>query len=171
MRTMARIGVWISLSVLGMFWPGTPAAGAAPNPGAVVSAWSANGASACKKFLTRDFLAAILIHADGENQAKDERSCMFSNDYSGGTNILTIGLSDHVTQADWNKVGLFPGAIPVAGVGDQAVRTKDGTTLHAYTNGGRMCVSLIPLGEMPKLAGDALAKKFGTICSQLFALP
>lgn len=156
MRTTTLIGICGVLFALG------PRAG-----------WTANGESACKKFLTHDFLAEILIHADGESQAKpDERSCVFGADYDGGSNIITIGLSDHVALADWNKVGLFPGAMPVAGVGDTAVRTKDGTTLHAYTNGGRMCsVSLIPLGEMPKLAGDALGKKLGTICSQLFALP
>lgn len=32
-------------------------------------------------------------------------------------------------------------------------------------------VTLTPLGEAPKLAGDALAKKLGTVCNQLFALP
>ena len=139
------------------------------------SSWTANGASACKKLLTPDFLKAILVHVDGESQAKpDGESCPFGAEYSDGYNGITTGLSDRVTLADWNRLVAdnVPGAIPVPGVGDKAVRSKDASALKAYKNGGRMCsVSLMSLGETPKLGGDALAKKFGTLCNQLFALP
>jgi hypothetical protein len=176
MRTIAAIGISSALVVLGGFAPVVPAAVAAAAPGAALSDWSANGATACEKLLTPDFLNAILIHATGESQAKpDGSSCYFSADYSGGFNTITIGLSDRVTLADWNRMiekNLFGKDVPMSGIGARAVRSEDGTALHAHTNSGRMCaVVLMPLGESPKLSSDALAKKFGTLCNQLFALP
>lgn len=139
------------------------------------SAWSANGASACQKLLTRDFLGAILVHAEGKSDGRaGGEGCVWGADYPDGSNLISIDLFDHVSLADWNGVITrnFSGAVPVPGVGDRAVRTKDGTTVRAYKNGGRDCnVRLIPLGDVPKLSPDALGKKLGTICNQLFALP
>jgi hypothetical protein len=137
------------------------------------SAWTTNGASACQKLLTPQFLSAILVHADGKSEAKpDGVSCVFG----AGDNSITIALSDHVTLADWNRMiakNLFGKNVPLSGVGDRGVRSEDATSLHAHTNGGRMCsVVLMPLGDdTPKLTGEALAKKLGTLCNQLFALP
>lgn len=139
------------------------------------SIWTANGATACDKLLTADFLTTILVHTKGQSQPKPAgTSCLFTAEYDDGFNSMTIGLSDPVPLADWNRLmaANLPGGIPVPGVGDKAFRSKDAAILHAYTNKGRMCsVMLTALGESPKLAGDALAKKFGTLCNQLFALP
>jgi hypothetical protein len=175
MNNVSAIGLCACLFALGSFWSGLPPAVAAPAPGAVLADWTANGASACQKLLTPDFVKAIFVHVDGASQAKpDGQSCLFSAEYSGGFNSITIGLSDHVSLADWNRLVAenIPGAIPVPGVGDKAVRSKDSRALKAYKNGGRMCsVSLMSLGETPKLAGGVVAKKFGTLCNQLFGLP
>ena len=136
------------------------------------SDWTKNGATACTKLLTADFLKVILILPAGTSEAQDAQSCAFSAD-SGGTTIK-IELYDHLTLDAWkayNKVDR-PAAIALAGVGDQALRVDNPAVVDAWKKGDRNCrVMLLAIEEQPKLAGEALAKKLGGICNQLFALP
>ena len=139
---------------------------------AQTSDWAKNGATACTKLLTADFRKAILSHPAGTSKAQDAYSCAFAGD-SGGT-IIKIELADHLTLEAWkayNKIDR-PAAIALAGVGDQALRIDNPTVVDAWKKGDRNCrVMLMAIEEQPKLTGDALAKKLGGICNQLFALP
>jgi len=134
--------------------------------------WASNGATACTKLLTADFLKAILIHPSGKSEAQDGESCAFSAD--SGETTIKIELYDHLTLEAWkayNKVDR-PTAIALAGVGDQALRVENPVVIDAWKTGGRNCrVMLLAILEQPKLTSDALAKKLGGICNQLFALP
>jgi hypothetical protein len=135
------------------------------------STWAANGASACKKLLTADFLRAILVHPAGESES-EEQSCSYSAD--SGLTTFKIELSDHITLEGWERYNKQnrPKAIALAGVGDKAVRSENPDVVYAWKNGDRTCgVMLVAIGEQPKLTGEALAKKLGGICNQLFALP
>ena len=59
--------------------------------------------------------------------------------------------------------------VPVAGVGDKAVRTMLG--IEAAKGADRMCSIDVMPPFATKTSGEALAHKLGTICNQLFALP
>jgi hypothetical protein len=137
------------------------------------SAWANNGGTACKRLLTPDFMGAILANPAGDSQPRpDGHGCVYGAD--GGDTTLMIELYEHISASDWdlNNKKYHPKGIPVAGVGDKAVRGEDAYSLYAWKTGDRTCaVVFMPLGSTPKLAGDALAKKFGAICNQLFASP
>lgn len=136
------------------------------------SDWTKNGATACTKLLTADFLKAILIHPSGTSEAQDGESCAFSAD--SGETTIKIELYDHLTLEAWkayNKIDR-PTAIALSGVGDQALRVDNPVVIDAWKKGDRNCrLMLMAFVEQPKLTGDALAKKLGGICNQLFALP
>ena len=137
------------------------------------SDWAKNGATACKKLLTADFLGAILASAPGESEPRpDGVSCGYLAD-SGLTNI-SIALSDHITLDSWEQFNRQqrPKDIALAGIGDKAIRSDDGTLIGSWKKGDRTCgVYLVPIREQPKLTGEALAKKLGVLCNQLFAMP
>jgi hypothetical protein len=136
------------------------------------SDWANNGAAACTKLLTAGFLNAILVHPAGKSEVQDGQSCAFSAD--SGETTIKIELADHLTLDAWkayNKVDR-PTAIALAGVGDQALRVENPVVIDAWKTGGRNCrVMLLAIVEQPKLTGEALAKKLGGTCNQLFALP
>ena len=137
--------------------------------------WTANGATACKKYLTLAFLAPLLPQPNGNGEARqDGKGCVFGAESKDGSVSILIELRDHVSTADWDGTNkkYHPNAVAVTGVGDRAIRSADAYSLYAYKTDGRTCaVVMMPLGNMPTLTGDALAKKMGTICNQLFALP
>ena len=58
---------------------------------------------------------------------------------------------------------------PLAGVGDKAVRTREDGVQAVKRD--RICAIWVkpPFGN--KLKGDAMAKKLGEVCNELFALP
>jgi hypothetical protein len=170
---MPTIAVCVVLFAL-VGWSQSWASGATTRASAATaqgSAWTKNGASACKKLLTADFLGAILVHPAGESESEDQ-SCSYSAD--SGLTTFKIELSDHITLEGWERYNKQnrPKAIALAGVGDKAVRSENPDVVYAWKNGDRTCgVMLVAIGEQPKLTGEALAKKLGGICNQLFALP
>lgn len=170
MRMPTAIAVCAALFAIAG-WPQRGTSGATP-AAAQASGWSKNGASACKKLLTPDFLRAILAHPAGEIEpGGDGQSCSYSA--NSGLTTLKIELSDHVTREGWERYNkqYRPTAAPLAGVGDKAVRTENPDVVYAWKNGDRACgLMLLAIDEQPKLAGEALAKKLGGICNQLFAL-
>jgi hypothetical protein len=163
MSTQMTIAAWAFVLAAATTPEGTVAQG---------SGWANNGATACKKLLTPAFMAAILANPAGESQPRaDGHGCVFGGD--GGDSPLLIELYEHISTSDWDRLVKmnYRQAIAVSGVGDKAIRSDEGYDFYAWKTGDRTCaVKLVPLGSTPKLAGDALAKKFGEICNQLFAL-
>jgi hypothetical protein len=146
---------------------------AEPAAAAQEKTWATNGASACKKFLTADFLSSILTHTSGDGESRpDGHGCAWAT--NGDFASLLIELSDHVTADQWERYNkeYRRGAIVVTGVGDRAVRTENPDRVSAWKHGDRTCnVMLTIVDDQPKLVGEALAKKLGGVCNQLFALP
>jgi hypothetical protein len=147
--------------------------GATAEVAAQEKTWAANGASACKKLLTADFLSSILTHTAGNGEPRpDGHGCAWGTD--GDFASLIIELSERVTVEQWERYNKEQrrGAIIVAGVGDKAVRTETPDRVSAWKHGDRTCnVMLTIMDDKPKLSGDALGKKLGGLCNQLFAMP
>ena len=142
----------------------------APSPGGTAApaanAWTANGATACDRYLTPAIVAEILKNPAGHSKPTSAWSCSYetSDDSSIGITLMavgTAGLDAHL------KYLVDPA--PLAGVGDKAVRTAIG--IEAAKGANRTCsIDAIPPFAM-KVSGEALAQKLGAICNQLFALP
>ncbi len=125
--------------------------------------WTANGASACQKYLTPDVVAAILPQPAGPAQRIDATSCQTGN--------VSIYLKVADVDAFRQELRRIVGAHPIAGIGDAAYWNEAGA-LSAVKGHDRGCdISDIAALGTAKISDEALAKKLGVICNKLFALP
>ena len=125
--------------------------------------WTANGGSACAKYLTPDVVAAILGIPPGPAVQIDADRC----------NTGSIYISLLVANIDVFKMEIprIYGAHPMTRVGDAAFWNHAGA-LSAVKGHDRGCdISVIGNAYATKLQDEALAKKLGEICNKLFALP
>lgn len=128
--------------------------------------WVANGATACEKYLTPDFVGQIFKNPAGQAKKHGVQGCGFETpDYSSLSITLTAG-GPSVFDAHQKYL---TNPVPLDGVGDKAVFTASG--IEAVKGQSRMCgIDVMPpFGN--KLSGEALARKLGEICNRLFALP
>lgn len=146
---------------------GTPqapktAAGDAP----AGNAWIANGASACDRFLTPEVVGQVFKNANGHNKKLSAQGCSFENADFSSISITLMAAGPAALDAHMKYLAE---PVPLAGVGDRAVRSATG--IEAVKGQDRMCSIDVmpPFGN--KLSGEALAQKTGEICNQLFALP
>ena len=136
----------------------------APAPAAqgTGSAWTANGATACEKYLTPDVVAAILRNPAGKPRRLDANSC----------NVGPIYISLKVADIDVFRAELprIFQAHPIGGIGDGAYWNGAGA-LSAVKGHNRGCdISVIDPGA-PKIHNAELGQKLGDICNKLFAIP
>ena len=128
--------------------------------------WVANGATACEKYLTPEFVGQIFKNPAGQAKKRGVQGCGFETpDYASISITLTAG-GPSVFDAHQKYL---TNPVALDGVGDKAVRTASG--IEAVKGQNRMCgIDVMPpFGN--KLSGEALAKKLGEICNKLFALP
>ena len=125
------------------------------------SAWIANGATACEKYLTPGVVAAILRNPAGKPRRLDANSC----------NVGPIYISLKVADIDVfrQEVPRIVGAHPMGGVGDGAYWNGAGA-VSAVKGHDRGCdISVIDPGA-PKIHNAELGQKLGEICNKLFAI-
>lgn len=139
-----------------------PAANSTPATTAV--GWVGNGASACGKILSPDFLGQLFSHPAGHARKLSQQACTYHTDANNGH--ISITLSNGGPQSFKAQMPYLAGPVPLPGVGDEAVRTLIG--IDAIKGRDRSC--RISAGS-DKLTGEALAQKLGEICNRLFALP
>lgn len=143
----------------------TPSMGGTPAPAASAN-WTANGATACDRYLTPAVVADILKNPAGHSKPTSGWSCAYeTSDYASiGITLMAVGIAGLDQHLKY-----LSDPTPLAGVGDKAVRTAIG--IEAAKGANRMCSidAMPPLAT--KVSGEALAQKFGAICNQLFALP
>lgn len=146
--------------------PGQNASSAPSSPPATGAYWIANGATACDTYLTTAVVAEILKNPAGHTKKLSPQACAYETaDFASISITLmpggTTGLDLHMKY--------LADPVPLAGVGDKAVRTMIG--IEAAKGADRMC----SIDVMPPFAtttsGEALAQKLGAICNRLFALP
>ena len=136
-----------------------PDASASDNGKANGQGWTANGATACERFLTADVLTAILVKPVGPAVRLDATSCHTDNIY--------ITLRVDSIEAFRLKLPRIAGTHPLAGVGDGAYWNGAGA-LSAVKGHDRGCDIAVIAGA--KIHDEALGKKLGEICNKLFAL-
>lgn len=135
-----------------------------------IDKWVKNGATACDKYLTRDLINSIFSDPNGQSHAQDAQTCIFEAAHQPNQDFSTIwiSLSDGSNSAFETNSTTINGS-PLAGVGDKAVRTREDGVQALKRD--RMCAIWVkpPFGS--KLKGDAMARKLGEVCTQLFGLP
>jgi hypothetical protein len=125
------------------------------------SAWIANGATACEKYLTPDVVAAILRNPAGKPRRLDAHSCNVGPIY-----ISLIVADIDVFRAELPRI--FQ-AHSIGGIGDGAFWNGAGA-LSAVKGHDRGCdISVIDPGA-PKIHNAELGQKLGEICNKLFAI-
>jgi hypothetical protein len=148
-----------------------PAIGCSKSASATVSSangqlWPNNGAIACEKYLTPDFVGQIFKNPTGHAKKLSAQGCSFETPDFASINITLAAAGPAVLIAHQKYLS---NPVPLSGVGDKAVRTASG--IEAIKGQNRMCgIDVMPpFGN--KLSGEALAKKVGEICNKLFSLP
>jgi hypothetical protein len=157
---LSSIAAACMVAALGAYAP--VSANGAPAP-VTAHGWTANGASACEKYLTPDIVGAILSKAPGPAVRIDAASC----------NTGSIYVSLLVADVDVFKqeISRIVGAHPMTGVGDAAFWNQAGA-LSSVKGHDRGCnISVIGEAYATKLHDEALARKLGEVCNKLFALP
>jgi len=151
--------------------PAAQSGSATPSPGgtaapAASANWTANGATACDRYLTPAVVAEILKNPAGHGKPTSAWSCAYETSDYGNINITLMAVGAAGLDA---HLKYLADPTPLAGVGDKAVRTAIG--IEAVKGANRMCsIDAMPPFAM-KVSGEALAQKLGAICNQLFALP
>lgn len=145
-----------------------PSAPASGGDAATSSDWTANGATACERFLTPEVVAAILVNPAGKSRHKDATSCEYTTEHSGN-----IGITLKVANVDAfrSQIKRIAYAHPMAGVGDAAYWNEAGAV--SSVKGSRGC-DIEAFGvafRATKLRDEALGRQLGAICTKLFALP
>jgi hypothetical protein len=137
----------------------SPAGGAS----AGANAWTANGATACEKYLTPDVLAAILRVPAERPQRVDANSCQLG--------MIYISLKVADIDAFRQELPMIAYTHPLAGVGDAAYWNAAGA-VSAVKGHDRGCdiAAMVESGQF-KIRDAELAQKLGAICNKLFALP
>lgn len=138
-------------------------ASAAP---ANATGWTANGATACDKYLNPDFIGAIFKNPAGHSKKLSAQACSYETADFASISITLIAAGPAAFQAHQQYL---TDPVPLPGVGDKAVRTATG--IEAIKGNSRMCdIDVMPpFGN--RLQGEALAQKVGEVCNKLFALP
>ncbi len=138
----------------------------APN-GYAQTAWTANGATACEKYLTPEVVAAILLQPAGHARRIDGQSCIYETGHAGSIGI-TLKVADiNVFRLELPRIAY---ANPISGIGDAAYWNPGGgfSSVKGHDRGCDVAVILVPSDT--KIQGEALARKVGDICNKLFAL-
>jgi hypothetical protein len=131
-------------------------------PGSSGSAWTANGATACEKYLTPDVVAAILRNPAGPPRRLDAHSCNVGPIY---INLIVADID--IFRAELPRI--FQ-AHSISGIGDGAYWNGAGA-LSAVKGHDRGCdISVIDPGA-PKIHNAELGQKLGDVCNKLFAIP
>jgi hypothetical protein len=123
--------------------------------------WTANGATACERYLTQDVVAAILTTPPGPAARLDSDLC-----HSGSIYIHLVVANVAVFKMEVPNIAF---AHPMGGVGDAAFWNPAGA-FSSVKSPDRGCDISIA-GPPPKIHEEALARKLGEICNKLFALP
>ena len=123
--------------------------------------WTANGASACEKYLTPDVVAAILLTPAGRPRQLGPNSCNAGNIY------ITLNVANIDTFRQ--ELPMITGVHQMNGVGDGAYWNEAGA-VSAVKGHDRGC-DISVIGGAPRIHGAALGQKLGEICNKLFALP
>jgi len=128
--------------------------------------WIANGATACDTYLTSAVVAEILKNPSGHAKKLSPQACAYeTTDFAN----ISITLIPGGTASLDRHMQYLPDPVPLAGVGDKAVRTMLG--VEAAKGADRMCSIDVTPPFATKTSGEPLAQKLGAICNQLFALP
>lgn len=124
--------------------------------------WPANGAGACAKYFSPDFVGAVLGGSPEAAKVTSDSSCL--------SGMLYITLNSISAEQFRRRMPLIAGTHPISGIGDVAYWNEAGTVSSAKGQ-GRGCNIGVIVPQMAKLEKEALAQKLGTICNSLFALP
>jgi hypothetical protein len=143
------------------------AAPAATDASAKSDDWTANGATACEKYLTPDVVAGILKAPAGHSRRIDAQSCYF--DGARGAGGIGINLKVADVDAFRQMVPRIVGTNNLPGVGDAAYWNAAGA-VSAVKGHTRGC-DISEIGGVTTVSGAALGQKLGEICNKLFALP
>lgn len=150
---------------------GSPQSSASASDGNLASNatdWTANGATACDKYLTPDVVAAILVDPAGHSHRLTAQSCEFQTQHSGNIGItLKVGNVDAFRQ----QMKMIAATNPMTGLGDAAYWNEAGAVSSVKGNRGCDIEAFGVAFGATKLRGEALAKQLGGICAKLYALP
>lgn len=159
MNTRILLGGAAAACLAGAIGVCAPAA-SADNGKATGQSWTANGSSACERFLTPDVVAAILTQPAGPAARIDANSC-----HTGG---IYISLKVASIESFRLELPRIVGTHPLAGVGDGAYWNGAGA-VSAVKGHDRGC-DIGVIGAATKIRDEALGQKLGEICNKLFAL-
>lgn len=148
--------------------PGQNSASSATQSSATATGahWIANGATACDTYLTTAVVAGILKNPAGHTKKLSPQACAYETTDFASISITLMPAG--VTGLDLHMKYLTD-PVPLAGVGDKAVRTITG--IEAAKGRDRMCSVDVMPPFATKTSGEVLAQKLGAICNQLFELP
>ena len=137
--------------------------GLAPNVG-LAQGWTANGATACEKYLTPEFIAAVLGDKPEPAKVTGPNSCMTKS----GSLYITLSVKD-VTEFR-RELPRIAGVHLLSGVGDAAYWNGSGA-VSAVKSPNRACLIGVLVQQSAKIHDEELGKKLGEVCNKLFALP
>ena len=139
-----------------------PPAVSAPALSTTQQRWAANGAGACAKYFSPDFVGAVMGGSPGPAKVTSDSSCL--------SGMLYITLNSISAEQFRRQMPLIAATHPISGIGDVAYWNEAGTVSSAKGQ-GRGCNIGVIVPQQAKLQKEALAQKLGTICNSLFALP
>ena len=155
--------------------------GAATNPASTPTAQTSAGTGAdnasrnpCDVITAADMAGIIVVPITRASSDSAPGLCIYE---SKSHAKVTIGEAQgDAVKFAWTLATTTNAAdIPVAGVGDEAMRDTTGTTLIARKGGVSCRVDVLgydnsdAMDDISKDRGDVLAKKLGTLCNKVFA--
>jgi hypothetical protein len=159
MRSLPRLPTLAFAAVLATLAFTAPALAA---PGSSGSAWTANGATACEKYLTPDVVAAILRNPAGKPRRLDAHSCNVGPIY-----ISLIVADIDVFRAELPRI--FQ-AHSIGGIGDGAYWNGAGA-LSAVKGHDRGCdISVIDPGALRLASALGPLRRFSLAHPKLLIL-
>ena len=129
---------------------------------ALSQGWTANGATACEKYFTPEFVAAVL---GGRPEAAKRTG---PNMCTAGYLYITLDVKD--VNEFRRELPRIAGVHPMTGVGDVAYWNGSGA-ITAVKGPNRECVVGVLVQQFAKIHDAELGQKLGEICNKLFALP
>jgi hypothetical protein len=132
-----------------------------------IDRWVKNGATACDKYLTPELISLLFKNPNGQSHAQDAQTCIFEAAHKPNTDFSTIWISlSDGSNSVFDTHSTTINGTPLAGVGDKAVRTREGGVKAVKRD--RICDIFV---KPPADNNDAMAKKLGEVCTKLFELP
>jgi len=125
--------------------------------------WTANGASACEKYLTPEVVSTIM---DGPAEQPKQDA---ANSCHRGSLYVTLSVRTRDVEEFRREIPRIADAHPLSGVGDAAYWNGGGAT--TAVKGRRECVISVLVPQFAKIHNAELGQKFGEICNTLLALP